>query len=159
MNPHRVGRWEKSAMVNARPPNFALIRGAFWCGRRNRSSRSPSSCMTSKVEGWIVSPRKSRRKSSCFSSTTTSTPARASNKPNIIPAGPPPATQQRVDAVSCCLELSAPRAPVTGIKATLSVTRHFPFDPRPTPLAGHCCAIVPALSAKSYCSPCTTPPS
>src|SRR5262245_32897683 len=41
----------------------------------------------------MVSPRKSRRKSECFSSTTTSTPARASRKPSIIPAGPPPAMQ------------------------------------------------------------------
>jgi hypothetical protein len=30
------------------------------------------------VDGWMVSPRKSRRKSACFSSTMTSTPARAS---------------------------------------------------------------------------------
>src|SRR3989454_11504456 len=36
---------------------------SFWCGSFNRSSRSPSSCMTSSVEGWIVSPRKSRRRS------------------------------------------------------------------------------------------------
>ena len=43
-----------------------------------------------------MSPRKSRKKSACFSSTTTSTPARANRKPSIIPAGPPPATQQRV---------------------------------------------------------------
>src|SRR6185436_19336964 len=42
----------------------------------------------------MVSPRKSRRKSLCFSSTRTSTPARASNNPSIIPAGPPPAMQQ-----------------------------------------------------------------
>src|SRR5262249_21303685 len=48
------------------------------------------------VEGWIVSPRKSRKKSPCFSSTVTSIPARASRNPSIIPAGPPPTTQQRV---------------------------------------------------------------
>jgi hypothetical protein len=40
-----------------------------------------------------VSPRKSRRKSACFSSTSTSTPARANNNPAISPAGPPPAMQ------------------------------------------------------------------
>jgi hypothetical protein len=45
--------------------------------------------------GWIVSPRKSRRKSACFSSTSTETPARASSNPSIMPAGPPPAIQQR----------------------------------------------------------------
>src|SRR6516165_357049 len=44
----------------------------------------------------MVSPRKSRRKSGCFSRTTTSTPARASRKPSIIRAGPPPAMQQPV---------------------------------------------------------------
>src|SRR5438046_9600236 len=48
----------------------------------------------------MVSPRKSRRKSACFSSTYTSTPIRASRKPNIIPAGPPPAMQQRVATFS-----------------------------------------------------------
>src|SRR5258708_34980047 len=52
--------------------------------------------MISRVEGWMVSPRKSRRKSACFSRTTTSTPARASKKPSIIPAGPPPTMQQSV---------------------------------------------------------------
>ena len=45
------------------------------------------------VEGWIVSPRKSRRKSACLSSTTVLTPARANRNPSIIPAGPPPAMQ------------------------------------------------------------------
>ena len=48
----------------------------------------------------MVSPRKSRKKSACFSSTTTSTPARASRKPSIIPAGPPPAMQQVVAIVA-----------------------------------------------------------
>src|SRR5258706_8555376 len=43
----------------------------------------------------MVSPRKSRRNSACFSSTTTSTPARASKNPSTIPAGPPPTKQQR----------------------------------------------------------------
>src|SRR5215471_11204075 len=41
----------------------------------------------------MVSPRKSRRKSACFSRTSTSIPARASRYANIIPAGPPPAIQ------------------------------------------------------------------
>src|SRR6185437_2616539 len=52
--------------------------------------------MTSSVEGWTVSPRKSRKKSLCFSSTVTSTPARARRNPRTMPAGPPPAMQQRV---------------------------------------------------------------
>ena len=46
-----------------------------------------------------MSPRKSRRKSSCFSSTTTRTPARASSSPSTIPAGPPPATTHVVRTV------------------------------------------------------------
>src|SRR3954470_21888056 len=46
----------------------------------------------------MVSPRKSRRKSACFSRTTTSTPARASRNPSIMPAGPPPAMQQRASS-------------------------------------------------------------
>src|SRR5690348_530122 len=48
----------------------------------------------------MVSPRKSLRKSACFSRTSTSTPARASRNPNISPAGPPPAMQQRTWMVS-----------------------------------------------------------
>src|SRR6266508_6488915 len=55
----------------------------------------------------MVSPRKSRRKSACFSSTTTSTPARASRKPSISPHGPPPTMQHRVE---CCS--AAIRAPL-----------------------------------------------
>src|SRR5580692_10948223 len=56
----------------------------------------------------MVSPRKSRRKSECFSSTTTSMPARASRKPQTIPAGPPPTMQQRAATdsevgFSCCI--------------------------------------------------------
>src|SRR5215207_1079497 len=42
----------------------------------------------------MVSPRKSRRKSVCFSSTVTERPARASNRASIRPAGPPPTMQQ-----------------------------------------------------------------
>src|SRR5215469_12343365 len=52
--------------------------------------------MSSRVDGCTVSPRKSRRKSACFSRTTTRTPARARRKPSIIPAGPPPAMQHCV---------------------------------------------------------------
>src|SRR5258708_5482826 len=53
----------------------------------------------------MVSPRKSRRKSACFSSTTTSTPARASKNPSIMPAGPPPAIAQRTVKVSAVMGL------------------------------------------------------
>src|SRR5271166_6082284 len=59
--------------------------------------------MSSKVDGWIVSPRKSRKKSACFSSTTTRTPARASRNPSIIPAGPPPAMQHCVLIVASAM--------------------------------------------------------
>src|SRR5215469_2749441 len=65
----------------------------------------PSSCINCSVEGWIVSPRKSRRKSACFSRMTTSTPWRASRNPSIIPAGPPPAIAQRVSIISSILRL------------------------------------------------------
>src|SRR5262245_45108117 len=43
-----------------------------------------------------MSPRKSCRKSACFSSTRTSMPARASRRASIIPAGPAPTIQQQV---------------------------------------------------------------
>src|SRR5947209_18020919 len=57
----------------------------------------------------MVSPRKSRRKSACFSSTTTSTPARASRKPSVSPHGPPPTMQQRVEICSAAIDaLSSP---------------------------------------------------
>src|SRR5436853_1345531 len=59
----------------------------------------------------MVSPRKSRRKSSCFSSTTMGTPARASKKPSIIPAGPPPAMQHVVRM--CPIPAPAPTAALT----------------------------------------------
>ena len=62
------------------------------CKRAGIKIVDGNTCM---VDGCTVSPRKSRRKSACFSSTTTSTPARASRKPSIMPAGPPPAMQQR----------------------------------------------------------------
>src|ERR1700761_8588643 len=52
--------------------------------------------MTCNVEGCTVSPRKSRKKSACFSSTSVSTPARPRRYPSIIPAGPPPTMQHRV---------------------------------------------------------------
>src|SRR6185437_3945607 len=66
------------------------------CGSLRNSSMRPSSTIRSSVDGCTVSPRKSRRKSACFSNTVTATPARASRKPSIIPAGPPPAMQQVV---------------------------------------------------------------
>src|SRR5215208_6472110 len=94
-NRQRVGRCEKSASVISVSPTMLLISLSSWYGRRRNSSRRPSSWISSRVEGWTVSPRKSRRKSPCFSSTITSTPARAKRKPSIMPAGPPPTMQQR----------------------------------------------------------------
>ena len=75
---------------------LALKRRTSWCGNLRKSSSSPSSSITVKVEGCTVSPRKSRRKSPCFSSTSDVTPARASRKPSIMPAGPPPTMQHWV---------------------------------------------------------------
>src|SRR6185369_4081497 len=64
----------------------------------------------------MVSPRKSRRKSACFSSTTTETPARARRKPSIMPAGPPPAIAQRNDRVSALAVILGPRAGVPWLR-------------------------------------------
>src|SRR5580698_2656761 len=44
----------------------------------------------------MVSPRKSRKKSLCFSRTVTAMPRRARRKPSMMPAGPPPMMQQVV---------------------------------------------------------------
>src|SRR5215468_2667082 len=55
----------------------------------------------------MVSPRKSRKKSLCFSSTVTRMPARASRNPSIMPAGPPPAMQQVVCRRSFDMDLVA----------------------------------------------------
>lgn len=69
------------------------------CGSAWNFSPSPSSSSSVSVDGCTVSPRKSRRKSACFSSTVTLTPALASNNPSTIPAGPPPTTTQSVRSV------------------------------------------------------------
>src|SRR5688572_22112597 len=91
MNPQRVGRWRKSAILSGVSPNCAVISATRSCGSSRSASSRPSSAITSRVEGCSVSPRKSRRKSACFSSTSVSMPARASSSPSIMPAGPPPA--------------------------------------------------------------------
>lgn len=80
--------------------------GTFWTCSRTVSIRrcgtcancccKPSSSSRRSVLACTVSPRKSRRKSACFSITVTSIPARASSKPSITPAGPPPAITQVV---------------------------------------------------------------
>src|SRR5882757_1558018 len=80
----------------------------------------------------MVSPRKSRKKSLCFSSTTTSMPARASRKPSIIPAGPPPAMQQR--AVMSAMLFGGERRHVGGYRRTLRA-RHRLRPPAMFPLA------------------------
>src|ERR1700692_92361 len=68
----------------------------------------------------MVSPRKSRKKSACFSRTRTSTPARASRKPSTMPAGPPPAMQQVVGVV-CEVEFSAMAEPRQEFATDLNV--------------------------------------
>src|SRR3954463_6141089 len=75
-----------------------LIRVVRCCGTRAKASVRSSSSRICSVEAWTVSPRKSRKKSGCFSSTTTSTPARASSSPSIAPAGPQPAMTQVVES-------------------------------------------------------------
>src|ERR1035438_6888802 len=71
-----VGRCVRSIMRTRSSPIWAASRSSFWCGSLRNSSSKPSSYISSSVDGWMVSPRKSRKKSACFSSTTTSTPAR-----------------------------------------------------------------------------------
>src|SRR5450631_4123635 len=67
--------------------------------------------MMRSVDGCTVSPRKSRRKSPCFSSTTVRTPARASRKPSITPAGPPPAMQHWAVMIPASLATGTSRDP------------------------------------------------
>src|SRR6516225_627334 len=83
--------------------------------------------MTSSVEGWIVSPRKSRRKSACFSRTWTAMPARANRNPSIMPAGPPPAMQQRTEtsriSIGSPFRASGRPAPTGGAAGSLPLDR------------------------------------
>src|ERR1700733_4378250 len=66
----------------------------------------------------MVSPRKSRKKSACFSSTATLTPARASRKPSMTPAGPPPAMQHVVAIVAFGMTAPGCSASVTARSLT-----------------------------------------
>src|SRR4051812_25375645 len=87
-----VWRCDKSPIVQSRPATRSWARSTLLCGRARKRSRIPSWSRISMVDGWTVSPRKSRKKSACFSSTRTRQPARANSRPAIIPAGPPPTT-------------------------------------------------------------------
>ena len=78
---------------------------------------APSSCCMR--EGWIVSPRKSRRKPPCLSSTSTSTPARASRNPKTAPAGLHPAMQQP----------RSTRPPPAGLAACCAIISRVRFLP------------------------------
>src|SRR5262249_45967064 len=98
--------------------------GRFLVRKLENSSSRPSSPITSRVEGWMVSPRKSRRKSPCFSSTTTSTPARASRKPSMSPHGPPPTMQEGVECLS---------AAIASLSATSTTWVAHAFRTAPTP--------------------------
>src|SRR5204863_10217113 len=105
------------------------------CGSaRNRSAR-PSSTRIASVEGWIVSPRKSRRKSLCFSRTTTGTPARARRNPARAPAGPQPATQQ---ATECAIGAWYAFPAIPGITSTDQRSRQL--------------WLLPALAILFFCS-------
>src|ERR1700704_1854369 len=77
-------------------PNRPSIFCTCWCGSFRNPSIRPNSSITCNVEGCTVSPRKSRKKSACFSSTSVSTPARPNRYPSIMPAGPPPTMQHLV---------------------------------------------------------------
>ena len=80
INRQWVGKCVKSATLTNSSPICAPSVRTSWCGRCRNSSRSPSSYMISRVEGWTVSPRKSRRKSACFSRTRTEIPALSEQK-------------------------------------------------------------------------------
>src|ERR1700729_857864 len=67
----------RSGMGKYSPPMARTNSEIRWWGRARKASRIPSSYIRSRVEGWMVSPRKSRKKSLCFSRTVTSWPSRA----------------------------------------------------------------------------------
>src|SRR5262245_2002459 len=94
MKRQRVGTWPKSANRIAVSPKETARCWIFWCGRSRNWPSKPSSCITSSVDEWMVSPRKSRKKSACFSRTSTCKPVRANNSPSIMPAGPAPTIKQ-----------------------------------------------------------------
>src|SRR4051812_41065526 len=107
------------------------------CGSLRNSRPSPSSSISRTVDACTVSPRKSRRKSLCFSSTVTSTPALASSSPSTIPAGPPPTTAQVVrsiaDPSSFQRSLNKLRVLLLGVPRQGVVTRLALFVFRPSP--------------------------
>src|SRR6266496_1070915 len=84
----------------------------------------------------MVSPRKSRKKSSCFSRTVTSTPERARRNPSITPAGPPPAMQHVVRSfMGCSWILFYPhgdRRPRYPLRASASKAKVFRRWNRPS---------------------------
>ena len=102
------GSLPKSIGCSRVPSTTASSVRMLVCGRPRNASRSPSSPSTPTVDGWMVSPRKSRKKSACFSSTTTSSPARARISPSIIPAGPPPEMAQDACSDSITTQRSLP---------------------------------------------------
>ena len=71
MKRQRVGRWRKSAIVTAVAELRRELGDACRAAAQEARRAGRARAMTSSVEGWSVSPRKSRRKSACFSSTTT----------------------------------------------------------------------------------------
>src|SRR6266568_1897701 len=84
----------------------------------------------------IVSPRKSRKKSLCFSRTRTSTPARASRNPSMMPAGPPPAMQHVVlsfiESFGCYLNVLR-----QSLGSKLTVPWDFSSGPESSSKVGH----------------------
>ena len=82
--------------LNHRVSGAKLADGTTLSAKLVIAAVSPSVSRRSNVDACTVSPRKSRRKSACFSSTVTGTPPRASSSPRTSPAGPPPTTQTSV---------------------------------------------------------------
>ena len=92
MNGAGVSRCDRSPIVHLAPAMPQLGAVDLVVRPLQEALEHPELVEDLHVEGWTVSPRKSRKKSACFSSTWTLQPARANSSPAIIPAGPPPTT-------------------------------------------------------------------
>lgn len=98
----------RSPNRNVCSPRSTVTCSTRLCGMAANLGPSPNSSIRFSVLACTVSPRKSRRKSGCFSSTVTSIPARANSNASIIPAGPPPAMAHVVPCGSSGLIMGPP---------------------------------------------------
>src|SRR5918994_2285097 len=116
----------KRSNVNA-PPFAGTVKCLTFAWRSlRRRSASPISSRISIAEACSVSPRKSRSKSLCASSSVTSTPCRASRRASIAPAGPPPTTQQVVSWIPSSIRS---RSWADGLTSTSRSSSSSPVEP------------------------------